>query len=123
MEVLTPKGLEIRKSPIHGLGVFATQDFPANHFFGFFEGGVEYTLKDFKQKYGKDTRYCYQLGRQNKIICAKETRNWITYLNECDTPNCHLQKRGCASLSPIRAGEELLLHYDKRGVLKYPRDY
>jgi hypothetical protein len=119
---MIPVGLEIRESPIHGLGIFATQDFPANHFFGLFEG-IEYTLREFKEKYGKDTRYCYQLGRQNKILCAKETRNWITYLNESKTPNCCLKKRGCMSILPILTGHELFLHYDKKGVIKYPRDY
>ena len=117
-----PPGLSLRPSPVDGLGIFATQGFPANHFFGLFEGTV-YTLREFKERYGKDTRYCYQLGRQNKIICAKEQRNWITFLNESATPNCFLQKKGCWSLRPIAEGEELFLSYDKKGLLKYPRSY
>lgn len=117
-----PQGLVLQSSPVHGLGIFATQDFPANHFFGFFEGS-EYSLKEFKEKYGKDTRYCYQLGRQNKIICAKENRNFITYLNESSEPNCILRKRGCWSLTPIQQNQELFLTYDKNGVMVYPRTY
>jgi len=117
-----PLSLEIRQSSIHGLGIFALQDIPAKTSLGLFEG-IEYTLKDFKERYGKDTRYCYQLGRQNKIICAKEKRNWITYLNEREPPNCCLQKRGCWTLTDIKQGEELFLWYDKPGVIKYMRDY
>lgn len=117
-----PSGLQLQPSPVDGLGIFAQEDFPSGFFFGFFEG-VEYSLKDFKEKYGKDTRYCYQLGRQNKILCAKEKRNWITYLNESSDPNCLLKKRGCWSSRPIQKGEELFLCYDKNGVVKYPRTY
>ena len=122
LPVVLPSGLLLQPSPLHGLGVFASQDYPANHFFGFFEGEI-LSLKDFKAKYGKDVRYCYQLGRQNKIIVAKEPRNWITYLNETDPPNCCLKKRGCWSLVPIQAGQELTLKYDKKGVIQYPRTY
>lgn len=117
-----PPLVTIAPSPVHGLGVFATQDISANTHLALFLG-EEYTLKDFKAKYNKDTSYCYQLGRQNKIICAKENRNWITYINESKEPNVCLKKRGCWTLKPILAGEELFLHYDKKGMIKYPRDY
>jgi hypothetical protein len=118
----TPEGLEWKESPVAGMGIFATRDFPSDYFFGFYEG-VEYSLRDFKAKYGKDTHYCYQLGRQNKIICAKENRTWITYINESETPNCVLKKRGAWSARAIKAGEELFIYYDKKGIIKYPRDY
>lgn len=120
MEV--PEGLELRESAVNGMGVFATRRFPSGHFFGLFHG-IEYTLSEFKAKYGKDIRYSYQLGRQNKIICAKEKRNWITYLNESEQPNVVLKKRGAWASREIEAGEELFLFYDKKGVIKYPRDY
>lgn len=113
-----PVGLEMRESSVAGMGIFATRDFPSGHFFGLFEG-VEYTLRDFKEKYGKDVRYCYQLGRVNKILCAKEKRNWITYLNESEQPNVVLKKRGAWACRDIRGGEELFLKYPN----KYPRDY
>lgn len=122
MDISLPNCLYIDKSPIHGMGIFAKEDISANVYLGRFEG-IEYTLKEFKEKYGKDTRYCYQLGRQNKIICAKENRNWITYMNEQNPPNCSLLKRGCITKTSVQKGEELFLHYDKKGVIKYPRDY
>jgi len=116
-----PLELELKLSPIHGLGIFALKDIPANSCLGPFIG-IEYSLKDFKERYGKDVRYCYQLGRLNKIICAKEHRNWITYMNESATPNCCLKKRGCWTLKDISIGDELTLSYDRKGVIKYPRE-
>ena len=32
-----PAGLEMHASPVDGLGIFASQDFPSGYFFGFFE--------------------------------------------------------------------------------------
>ena len=45
-QVFLPDGLVLRESPIEGLGVFATKDFPANYYFGPFTG-VEMTSKEF----------------------------------------------------------------------------
>lgn len=117
-----PSCVEIRESPIHGLGVFAKEDIAPNFCIGPFEG-IEYSLKEFKTLYGKDTRYTYQLGRLNKILSAKEKRNWITYMNEGAPINCVLKKRACWSSTAILKGQELFLHYDKKGIIKYPRDY
>jgi hypothetical protein len=114
----TPEGLEWKESPVAGMGIFATRDFPSDYFFGLFKG-VEYSLREFKERYGKDVRHCYQLTRQNKILCAKETRNWITYLNESMTPNLVLKKKGAWSARAIKTGEELFLKYPNN----YPRDY
>lgn len=119
---ILPATLSKKPSQLHEEGIFTTTDLPANQFLGFFEG-TEMPLNEFKGKYGKDVRYCYQLGRCNKIIVAKDPRNWITYMNEADPPNCCLKKRGCWTLIPIKAGEELTLKYDRKGVIKYPRDY
>lgn len=113
-----PEGLEMKESAVDGMGIFTTRDFPSDYFFGMFEG-VEYSLREFRERYGKDTRYCYSLRRQNKILCAKEKRNWITYLNESETPNCILKKRSGWSSRAIQAGEELFLKYPNN----YLRDY
>ena len=107
MEV--PEGLEIRESPIHGLGVFATKDFPVGYCFGEFIG-EEMPWRDFTARYGKDFRYCYKMRRIHRVINAKEKRNWITFINE-GKPNVILRKRFCFSLRPLKAGEELLLDY------------
>jgi SET domain-containing protein len=113
-----PDSLILKPSPVHGLGIFAAKDISANVCLGLYQG-IEYTLKDFKEKYGNDTRYTYSLGRMNKIISAKEERNWITFINESKTPNVFYAKRGCWTNRLIKKDEELFLTYPK----KYPRDY
>lgn len=126
MESVFPKDLppflELRPSGIEGYGIYTTINLSANQFLGYFVG-TEMSLREFKEKYGKDVRYCYQLGRLNRIIVSKEQRTWATFLNENKVPNCCLKKRGCWTLYDIAAGTELTLLYDKKGVIKYPRDY
>jgi len=68
--------LEIKSSPIHGLGVFATQKLLPTMKLAEYTGD-KYTLKEFKEKYGKDITYCYVARRANYILCAKEKRNII----------------------------------------------
>lgn len=107
-----PDGLEIRPSPIHGLGVFATKNLPDHRRLGEYTG-VRYSLADFKAKYGSDTRHCYIARRANYILCSKESRNFITYINESNEPNVYLNRRRLYASRPIAAGEELLLQYPK----------
>lgn len=109
---------EVRDSPIHGKGLFITQDIPAGTKLADFKG-VEMTLREFKAKYGTDTRFCYILRRINRIIDGKEVDNPSHYCNESVTPNVCLKKRGLYTCSPVKAGDELFLIYPKN----YPRDY
>jgi SET domain-containing protein len=109
---------EVRPSPIHGQGLFATQDIKAGVRLADFNG-KEMTLRDFKEKYGTDTRFCYSMRRLNHIIDGKTVENPSRYCNESATPNVCLKKRGLYTCSPVKAGEELFLSYPK----DYPRDY
>ena len=118
-QILLPKGLVLRESPIEGLGVFAIQDFKKGHKFGDYTG-VEMSTAEFKQRYGNDTRYTYRLRRINRIIVAKESRTWPTYVNDGvykqDIPlvNTVFKKRAVYALTDIQAGDELLLDYGKK---------
>lgn len=113
-----PTGLVIKESPIDGLGVFALTDIPSGQWLGDFVG-EEMSLTDFLKKYGRDYRYCMRLRRINKVLVAKERRNWITYINDgvkgFDTPQVNVvcKRRGCYTARDIRQGEELLLDYGK----------
>ena len=110
--------LEIKESPIHGLGVFATQRLTPTMKLAEYTGD-RYTLKQFKEKYGKDISYCYVARRANYILCAKENRNIITYVNESKTPNVYIKQKVLRPYRIIEPGEELFLQYAK----DYPRDY
>jgi SET domain-containing protein len=109
---------EIRASLVHGQGVFATENIPANTLLWHYEG-EEMTLRDFKAQYGSDISCTYSLRRQNKIINGKNTWNLSHYCNESLTPNVILKKRALYTLEPISAGSEMFLRYPKN----YLRDY
>lgn len=108
----------IDKSPIAGMGVFATQNIPAGVRLANYEG-EEMTLKEFKQKYGDDISHTYSMRRVNKIICGKKYFNISHYMNESNEPNCILKQRGIYTLVSLKEGDEMFLKYPK----KYIRDY
>jgi hypothetical protein len=115
-QIFLPPGLVLGESPVHGLGVFATTAFKKNHCFGEFVG-QEMTAKEFRGKYGGDFQYCYRMGRANKVIVAKENRNFITYINDglhgqlVQKVNVVLKKRCLYALHDIEVGDELFLDY------------
>lgn len=113
-----PDTVELRESAINGLGVFAKDKIRKNTKIGFYDG-TKYTLREFKEKYGKDTRYCYVVRRYNYVICAKETRNFGTWINESKTPNVKFSKQYIVASRDIEKDEELTLMYPS----SYPREY
>lgn len=118
------QAIEIAPSPIHGLGVFATINFPANIKLCDYIG-VEMNWKEFTEKYGPyklNSLNTYPMRRIHRIIVAKEepykTSNIVNYINEGEQ-NVILKKKALWTLREIKAGEELLLNYPK----DYYRDY
>jgi hypothetical protein len=113
---------EVKASPTHGLGAFATAAIPAGTRIADYVG-VPYTTAEFRTKYGKDMRYCYSLGRANTILCGKHepyySINLSHFMNESLNPNVILRNRGAFAARDIVSGEELYLRYPKT----YPRDY
>lgn len=108
----------IDKSPIAGMGVFATQDIPAGVKLADYEG-EEMSLKDFKTQYGNDISKTYSLRRINRIISGKNNSNWYHMINESNTPNVCYKRRGVYTLCTIKEGEEMFLKYPKRYIRNY----
>ncbi len=112
--------LQLKPSPIHGIGVFAKSDIPKDSLLAVWEHGTEMSWAEFKKIYGGDTRYCYMRMPWQDIIVDKERKNIITFVNDGvhgqQQPhhNCVLQGRGLWSLENIPAGSEILLKYHKR---------
>jgi hypothetical protein len=115
--------LEVKKSKIHGYGLFTKIPFkkdqaicPYNH--------MKSQIMDwnkFVKKYGNDFRFTYSLKAfgNNKIINQKKNRNFVAFTND-NRPyhNVYLAKRGLKARRNIKAGEELTLsypHYDPKG--------
>ena len=108
-----PDTLQIHESPVDGLGIFAKQSIAKDTALGDYTG-VKMTRSEFLLKYGADYRYCYTSAFPwNPIICAKEDRNFITYINESTEPNVFLKKYKLYALRDITEGEELFLKYPK----------
>jgi SET domain-containing protein len=111
-----PDSLEIRPSPIHGLGVFATHPLPANHCLGEFIG-IQMNHQEFKKLYGNDRQYCARKRRTWEYRVAKENRNFITYINDgkhffrINRVNCYIKNWFLYTLRSVQAGEELMLDY------------
>ena len=116
-----PVGLELKPSTVHGLGIFATRAISANAFIGDYVGEAM-TKAAFKARYGNDIRYTYWVRHNfpnTKVYCAKEKRNFITYINESKEPNVFMKKRKLYAKCDIAAGCELFLRYE----ISYNRDY
>lgn len=119
MSMNIPIGLELKESPVHGLGIFATVNIKKGSYLGEFIGEFM-KHPEFKMKYGNDIRYCYLKRRTWEYRVAKEERNFITYMN-CNRKNPNvILKNWCAyALQDIAIGDELFLNYGK----DYPYDF
>lgn len=112
--------LEVRPSPIHGVGVFAVDCIPANSKIAYYTG-VEMTWAEIKERYGNNYTCIYRRMPWQTQIVSKEAKNVINFVNDGvhDNPtpfkNCILKNRWLISLFDIQKGEELLL--------EYPRNY
>lgn len=115
-QAFLPGGLVLSTSSIDGVGVFAITAFVKGHCFGEFIGR-EMTAKEFHKRYGQDFQYCYRMGRANKVIVAKENRNFMTFINDgvhnqqVPRVNVVLKKKCLYALCDIAPGDELLLDY------------
>jgi SET domain-containing protein len=109
---------QIKKSNIHGLGVFANKFIKAGTKIADYFG-EEMSLKEFREKYGdykNNSLNTYRMKRINRIIVAKEepfkSQNMVNYINEGEE-NCILKKRALYALKDIQVNDELLLQYPK----------
>ena len=115
----TTAGIEVRHSPIHGLGVFARQPLPAGTGIGRYEGR-RYTPDEVNQR-GWDTALTYVFGLSDgSLIDAAEGGNATRHINHACEPNCIAweveddEGRPVVEIETLRdlqAGEELLLDY------------
>jgi len=109
MKVQLPKGtnmcgqnysttdeIEVRESPIHGNGVFASKEYPAQSDVAYFEG----------DEIDHDTRHSVTLDG-HKI----EPTGLLKYLNRSCDPNCGFRGRILVTKRQVHAGQELTIDY------------
>jgi SET domain-containing protein len=110
--------IEIKESPIHGLGVFAKIDIKVGEKICDYIG-IEMSWKEFTSIYGpykENSLNTYPMRRIWRIIVAKDepfkSTNIVNFINE-GPANVVLKKKALHTLREIKAGEELLLQYPK----------
>ena len=104
----------IRRSKIHGYGVFTKKDIKKGTKILPYNYKKKNVMKwlDFKAKYGDDVRYTYMNRRKWEIICVKENRNIVTYINDGrPKENCMLKGYALYAKRDIKKGEELTIRY------------
>ena len=101
-------GLEIRKSKIHGQGIFATEALP--------KGTVVERLDGEPKHYSRISsalllRRSFEVSKDTYVVAKKESVGWL--LNHSDRPNCNynIRTRKITTTRRIRKGEELTLDY------------
>jgi SET domain-containing protein len=101
-------GLEIKESPIHGRGVFATAKIP--------RGTVVEKIKGKPRHYSKIPaalllRRGMEASRDIYVVPAEGSVGW--FLNHSDRPNCSydISTREIRATNDIRRGEELTINY------------
>jgi SET domain-containing protein len=118
-DIIIPRYLELKASPIEGWGIFTTEPVKKDQNLGEFLG-IEMNHTEFKKKYGNDLRYTCRKTRQHLYRVAKDYRNFITYINDGvhnnKNPyvNVYIKNWCCYASCDIDAGQELLLDYGKR---------
>lgn len=117
--------VEVRHSPVHGFGVFATKHIPAGSFLAFYEGR-RYTARQMS-RIDFDDRVTYLFGLSDgSTIDGAEGGNFTRHLNHACAPNCEgveepepARRKGGRKRLTVRivttrdvlAGEELFLDY------------
>lgn len=104
---MNPK-LEVRKSQIHGRGVFATAGLP--------KGAAVERLDGVPRHHSsipKDLllRRSFEASKDRYVVAAKGSAGW--FLNHSDSPNCayDIPTRTITTTREILKGEELTLDY------------
>lgn len=94
--------IEVKESPIHGLGLFAAADLPEDIHLGNYEG----------QETDEDDTYVLWVEREiGGEVYGIDGKNELRYLNHSPRPNAEFDGDQLYTLRPISKGEELTVHY------------
>lgn len=92
---------EVKRSPIHGKGLFATRDIPKDSLIGIYEGPET-------QEDGTYVLWCYDSEDE---LFGIDGRNDLRFANHSSDPNAIFLGDELIALRPIKAGEEITFHY------------
>lgn len=108
--------IEIRKSGIEGLGVFAARDLKKDEKVYSFKKGKVISRDDIQNVLEGEKRYLDKIGEDEFEIIESPAR----YVNHSCNPNVTEKERTAYALSDIKKGEEITIDYDKLAYLEKP---
>ena len=94
-------GYVVKRSSIHGRGLFATRTFEPGEPVGVYEG----------DETASNGSYVLWVAQEDGPEIGIRGRNALRFLNHSPTPNCEFSGVELATLQVIEPGEELTIHY------------
>lgn len=103
-------GTEVRRSPIHGHGLFATELIPSGTFIGAFEGKM-FTHEQMPRSH-PSCGYCLWFCGPGKTYVALLPNDDLYYVNHSKNPSCDLYENVLLFAErDIQPGEEVTFDY------------
>ncbi len=93
--------IDVKKSSIHGRGVFASRRVARNQFIGEYAG----------RRTRKNGRYVLWITGENGSAYGVEGSNSLRYLNHSSRPNAEFDGVELYSTRVIRPNDEITIHY------------
>jgi SET domain-containing protein len=95
------KSYVIKRSAIHGRGLFATRSFVRGEVIGVYEGEVT----------SVNSRYVLWVPQDDGTEIGIKGNTALRFLNHSAKPNCVFNGDELAAIRPIKSGQELTIHY------------
>lgn len=108
--------IEIRKSGIEGMGVFAVKDLKNGERIYSFKKGKIVSKSGVQNVSEKEKRYLDKIGDDEFEVIEPPAR----YVNHSCDPNVTEKERTAYALRDIKKGEEITIDYDKIAYLEKP---
>ena len=93
--------LEVKKSKIHGQGVFSLKSYLSGHFIAEFIGKTVY----------KDSTHVLWIHKADQKPYGIKGTAPLKFLNHSRNPNCEFRAERLYAIRPINIGDELCFHY------------
>lgn len=99
--------IKVKKSPIHGKGVFAKKEISKGKTIGMFEGKITYS----------DGTHVLWLTDENGKLYGIKGNNQLRYLNHSLVPNAEFSDTGeLTAVLNIEKDEEITIHYGEEWI-------
>jgi uncharacterized protein len=123
--------IEVRNSPIHGTGAFATRKLKPGSFIGHYAGRVYSAEEAGEREWDQSVTFVFGLS-DGSLVDGAEGGNATRHINHSCAPNCVAYEVESDSgesrieieaLRAVQAGEELFLDYGLQAGGSTPEDF